>query len=126
MVAESYRTIRTNLKFKLKQAPEKKTFLLTSCGPQEGKSTTISNIAISFAQQGLKVILIDADLRRPILHSVFGIVRDNGFTNLIMGDITLPEAIKSTIIDNLYLIPSGIIPPNPSELLGLETVGQYN
>ena len=123
LAAESFRAIRTNLNFKIKKNKDKKSFLITSCGPQEGKSTTISNLAISFANQGSKVIIIDADLRKPVLHSVFGMEKEKGLTDYLIGDIKLKDTIKSTIVDNLFLITSGIIPPNPAEILGLTEIG---
>jgi len=116
-VSEAYRTLRTNLQFsKIEGAV--KTILVTSSGPKEGKSTSIANLAITLSQMGSKVVLIDTDLRRPVIHSIFGHEKDDGLTNYMMGQIPIEEAIKKTFIENLSIIPSGVLPPNPSELLG--------
>ena len=124
MVAEAYKSLRTNLSFQMKKDPNKKSFLISSCGPQEGKSTTASNVAISFANQGKKVILVDTDLRKPVIHSIFGLEKQNGFVEILMNELTLDQVYKQTQIDNLYIITSGYIPPNPSELLSLDRVSE--
>lgn len=115
-ISESYRSLRTSIQF---AKPDKtlRTFLVTSPGPQEGKSTTIANLAITMAQTGSRVLLVDTDLRRPILHSIFGISRSIGLTNHIVGRVPLEEAYFETDIDNIHVMPSGTLPPNPSELL---------
>lgn len=115
-VSEAYRTLRTNLQFS-KIEKQLKTILVTSAGPKEGKSTTAANLAIALSQAGNKVLIIDADLRRPILHSVFGMPKEEGLTNYLAGTITYDQLFKETVVDNLKLITSGVLPPNPSELL---------
>jgi tyrosine-protein kinase Etk/Wzc len=115
-ISEAYRSLRTNIQFSRPDG-ELKTMLVTSPGPQEGKSTTIANLAITMAQMGSKVLLVDTDLRRPILHSIFGLSRSVGISNYLIGRVPLEEAVFDTNIDNLYLMPSGTLPPNPSELL---------
>ncbi len=115
-VAEAYRTLRTNLQFS-KIDQQLNTLLVTSAGPKEGKSTTAANLAIAMAQVGRRVVLLDADLRRPVIHSIFGMVKDDGLTNYLMGTIEFNQAIKPTFLDNLFVITSGALPPNPSELL---------
>lgn len=115
-VSEAYRTLRTNLQFS-KVEGNIKTMLITSSGPKEGKSTTSANLAIAIAQSGKKVVLIDADLRRPVVHSIFGLDKADGVTNYLMNDISYSKMIKKTIIDNLSIVSSGILPPNPSELI---------
>ena len=128
MVAESYRSLRTNLNFHLKKADDSNSFLVTSCGPQEGKSTTISNIAISFSQQGKRVVIVDADLRKPVLHTVFALSKDDGLSDVLVGEKKVSEVVKSTLIDNLYIITAGTLPPNPAEILshqGIDKLIKY-
>lgn len=115
-VSESYRTLRTNLQFS-KVDQKLKSILVTSSGPKEGKSTTAANLAIAMAQAGNKVILIDADLRRPVVHSIFGMDKEEGLTNYFMGTLSYKKLARKTIIENLSIITSGVLPPNPSELL---------
>jgi polysaccharide chain length determinant protein (PEP-CTERM system associated) len=116
-ISEAYRTFRTNLQFARLDTPLK-TILVTSSGPGEGKSTTVANLAITMAQMGTNILLIDSDLRRPVLHSVFGLQKNPGLTNYLAGKIPLSEIIQPTLVENLSLITCGILPPNPSELLG--------
>ncbi len=115
-VSEAYRTLRTNLQFS-KVDKELQVLLVTSSGPKEGKSTTAANLAIAMAQAGKKVVLVDADLRRPVIHSIFGLKKDEGMTNCLMGLIDFKKMLKPTFLDNLFLVTSGALPPNPSELL---------
>jgi capsular exopolysaccharide synthesis family protein len=115
--AELYRILRTNLK--LSQLGKHSTsILITSTAPVEGKSTNSINLAITFAQTGGKTLLIDADLRRPIIHKVFNVPLHPGLTEILIGDITsYNKAIIPVAVNNLFLLPAGTIPPNPSELL---------
>ena len=122
-VAEAYRTLRTNLQFS-KIDRQLKTILVTSSGPKEGKSTTAANLAIAMAQVGNKVVLVDADLRRPVIHSIFGIDKEDGVTNYLMGKNNFEQTIKSTFHENLFIFTSGILPPNPSELLASQKMEQ--
>jgi polysaccharide biosynthesis transport protein len=115
-VSEAYRTLRTNLQFS-KIDKTVRTMLVTSSGPKEGKSTTSANLAIAMAQSGKRVVLIDGDLRRPVVHSIFGLEKEDGITNYLMDDISYDKMIKKSIMDNLFIIPSGVLPPNPSELI---------
>jgi len=117
-VAEAFRTLRTNLEFSSLDNPIK-TLLVTSPGPGEGKSTTLANLAITAAQAEKKVYLVDCDLRRPTLHQLFGVSNEVGLTNMIR-DETLRDSppLQETKAPGLWLIPSGPLPPNPSELLG--------
>ncbi|MBZ0271413.1 polysaccharide biosynthesis tyrosine autokinase [bacterium] len=118
-ITESCRAIRTNIIYS-SPGRELRSLLVTSAGPQEGKSTTVINMGIIFAQGGRRVCLVDSDLRRPRLHKAFGVDRDQGLTNYVMGEIPLEDAVTQTEIPNLFIVPSGPIPPNPSELLGSE------
>lgn len=116
-ISEAYRTIRTNIQFSKLDTPLK-TILVTSSGPHEGKSTTVANLAISMAQMGTKTLILDSDLRRPVLHSIFGLEKEVGLTHYLVGKVGLKDVIKPTPIENLSLITCGVLPPNPSELLG--------
>ncbi len=118
-VSEAYRTLRTNIQFKNKKTKQH-VVLVTSSAPKEGKSTTVANLAITMAQMGNKTVLIDGDLRRPVIHSIFNMKKDEGITNYLIGSSDLNNVIKTTFVDNLSIIPSGPLPPNPSELLGSE------
>ena len=116
-VAEAYRSLRTNLAFaRAQQAPQ--AIVIASPGPSDGKSTTAANLAITFAQQGQRTLLIDADLRRAVLNMAFKTQRSPGLTELIVGDVTLEDVMHETEVPNLSLIASGRFPPNPAELLG--------
>jgi tyrosine-protein kinase Etk/Wzc len=95
-----------------------RTMVLTSPGPADGKSTTVSNLAITFAQQGQRTLVIDADLRRAVLDKLFEVPREPGLTDVLIGQKTLAEVVNETQIPNLSVIGSGPFPPNPSELLG--------
>ncbi len=118
-VSEAYRTLRTNLQFS-KIEKKLRSILVTSAGPKEGKSTTAANLAITMAQVGNKVVIIDADLRRPILHSAFGISRENGLTNYLAGSLSYEEMLQNSFLENLKVVPSGVLPPNPAELLATQ------
>jgi non-specific protein-tyrosine kinase len=117
-VSEAYRTLRTNLDFSgLDHAL--KTLAITSAGVHEGKSTTLANLAVVSAQAGRNVILVDADLRRPALHRIFGLDNTVGLTTMMMdgGLLSAPPVCK-TAIDGLSILPSGPLPPNPAEVIG--------
>lgn len=92
--------------------------MVTSSGPSEGKSTTVANLAVVFAQQGKKVLLIDADLRKPTVHYTFRLEHHVGLTNVLTKQIELEGAVNRTDIENLFVLTSGPIPPNPAELVG--------
>ncbi|MDZ7724285.1 MAG: polysaccharide biosynthesis tyrosine autokinase [candidate division KSB1 bacterium] len=119
-VSEAYRSLRTNLIFSAADQP-RKTILMTSSGPREGKSTTVSNLAITFAQMGTKTLLIDADLRRPMLYKLFRLNKEPGLTNVLIGKSTLSDAVQTVNgLSNLDFLMCGTLPPNPAELLGSE------
>lgn len=115
-ISEAYRTLRTNIEFSSFDE-HIRVIMLTSAGPGEGKSTTAANLAVAFAQAGKKVLIMDADLRKPTLHHTFSKTNRWGLTNIIAGQAEVKEVISQTEINNLDLLASGPIPPNPSELL---------
>lgn len=115
-IAEAYRTMRTNIQF-AKVDGDLRVIMFTSAGPGEGKSTTTANTAVAMAQAGKKVIIVDCDLRKPVQHKIFG-KRNRGVTNILVEDRPVADLIQDTGIDNLQVLTSGPIPPNPSELLG--------
>ena len=117
--SEAYRTLRTNIQFSSVDKPAR-TLLVTSSGPSEGKSTTVANLAVVMAQTGQRVIAVDADLRRPVLHRVFGVPNNTGVTTALLAgdDMGLESHLRSTKVENLSVLTSGPIPPNPSEMLG--------
>lgn len=116
-VSEAFRTLRTNLQFSTID-DSIKSLVITSAGPGEGKSTIIANLAVTMAQSGKKVLLIDCDLRKPSIHKKLGVSNSSGMTNLLIQKRPIDECIIETEIKNLYVITSGPIPPNPAELLG--------
>jgi capsular exopolysaccharide synthesis family protein len=115
-VAEAYRSIRTSLDY---LSPDKtlKSIMVTSSGAGEGKSFMISNLAITIAQNGNNVIIIDADLRKPMQHRFFDMTNFEGLSNILTGEIDFTEAKRETGIENIELVSTGVIPPNPAELL---------
>ena len=116
-MAESYRALRTSLLLSNLGAPPK-VIMVTSARPQEGKTTTSINTAIVLAQKGVRVLLIDADLRRPSVHKNLGMGPRSGLSNVLTGSATLQQAVTvSPILPNLYILPAGTPPPNPAELL---------
>jgi tyrosine-protein kinase Etk/Wzc len=123
-VAESYRTLRTNIQFLSPDNPVK-SLVVSSPGPRDGKTTTISNLAITFANLGKKTLLIDGDLRKPMLSKIFKIASKPGLVDLILNDLPYEEVIRETKIQNLNLVMSGGIPPNPSELLGSRKLSDF-
>ena len=116
-MAESYRALRTSLLLTSLGAPPK-VILVTSALPQEGKTTTSINCAIVLAQKGTRVLLIDADLRRPVIHKTLGIGPRIGLSNVLTGSTTLSQAVvRSGVLPTLFVLPAGTPPPNPAELL---------
>ncbi|MBI2849172.1 MAG: CpsD/CapB family tyrosine-protein kinase [Chloroflexi bacterium] len=116
-IAEAYRQLRTNIQFSALDRPLQ-TLLVTSTNPEEGKSTVLANLSITFAQTGSKVILVDCDLRRPSLHRYFGLKDSAGLTNLVVDSAAKQLPLQDSGIPNLLILPSGPLPPNPSEILG--------
>jgi capsular exopolysaccharide synthesis family protein len=116
-VADAYRVLRTNLIFSSAETTGR-VILVTSANPAEGKTTTLANLAVALAQNGAKVLAVDADLRRPTLYQHFSIVKTPGLTDLIVGKSAASQAIHSTRIEGLQMLPCGYQTPNPAELLG--------
>ena len=123
-ISESYRSLRTNITYA--SADKKiKSILVSSPQPGEGKSTTVANLAIAFAQLRRRTLLIDADLRKPVQHSIFNIARGPGISDYLAGEVEdFNSVIHSTKIENLFLVSAGGLPPNPSELLGSDRMGE--
>jgi protein-tyrosine kinase len=122
-ISEQYRTIRTNIQFSSVDESIQ-TIMVTSSGPEEGKSTTVANLAVVFAQTGKKVLLIDADLRKPTVHYTFQVDNLSGLTNVLTKQSTMEEAVNETKVENLFVLTSGPIPPNPAELLGSKAMDE--
>ncbi|MCI0670942.1 MAG: polysaccharide biosynthesis tyrosine autokinase, partial [Myxococcaceae bacterium] len=120
--AECCRGIRTNLLFASPDRPWK-TLVVTSSGPSEGKSTLAVNLGVAMAQSGHRVLLVDADLRRPRLQRVFGVPGDAGVSSLVVGEGSVEAAVRSTEVPGLFVLPSGPLPPNPAELLQSQAFG---
>ena len=116
---EAYRVIRTSIQF-AQAGKELKTLAFTSCTPNEGKSMTIANLAVVLTQAGKSVLLLDCDMRNPTVHKNFGLSNKLGLSSCISMDTPLSAAVQATKVDNLYALTGGVIPPNPSELLGSE------
>lgn len=123
LAAEACKSIRTNLMF-LSAQKEVRVFVVTSPGPRDGKTTTAISLAITMAQAGARVLIIDTDLRKPRLHKSFGLAVDRGISTAIMGEGELKDLIIHSEIPNLDVLPCGPIPPNPSELLHTERFHQ--
>jgi capsular exopolysaccharide synthesis family protein len=129
--SEAFRAIRTNVLFSSAEEGSK-TIVITSTAPGEGKTTVASNISIALAQASQRVLLVDADMRKPRVHSVFGQPQEPGLSNVLVGNAKASEAIRGTAVPNLWTMSAGMLPPNPSELLGskrfkdfISTLGQH-
>nr|WP_089803495.1 CpsD/CapB family tyrosine-protein kinase [Halolactibacillus alkaliphilus] len=123
-ISEQYRTIRTNLQFAAVDS-DLRTLLITSSGPGEGKSSTTANLALVFAQQGKKVLLVDADLRKPTAHYTFRVDNRVGLSSVLVGEMDYLKAVDASEEENLDILSSGPIPPNPSELLGSKAMQHF-
>ena len=127
-ISEIFRTLRTNIQF-INSKKNLKTLLVTSTLPGEGKSWVSANLAVTFAEAGKKVLLIDADMRKGRQHTIFGANNDWGLSNLLSGvdrsgrveNIDISKYVQATEVQNLFVISKGDIPPNPSELLASDT-----
>lgn len=117
-IAEAYRTLRTNLDFS-NLDKSLRALVVTSAGPDEGKSTTLANLAVTMAQGGKRVILVDCDLRRPTLHQLFGLKNNVGLTDMVRDDAALANPpLQDVSVSNLQVMTTGPLPPNPAEVLG--------
>jgi capsular exopolysaccharide synthesis family protein len=124
-ISESYRSLRTNVSYASTIDKKIKSLLISSSQPGEGKSTTTANLAIAFAQLRKRTLLVDADLRKPVQHNVFGHPRGPGLSEYLIGEVTdLTLIVHPTKVENLSIITAGGLPPNPSELLGSDTMSK--
>lgn len=123
-ISEAYRVLRTNIQYSSVDKPLK-TIVITSSGPMEGKSTTIANLAVTFAQAGRRTLLIDADLRKPMVHRIFKTLNNQGLTNFLTTQGEIKSYIRQDIIKNLDILTSGTIPPNPSEILNSKAIKNF-
>ncbi len=122
-VSEAYRTLRTNFQFATIKRPVR-TLMVTSAVPGEGKTTTAVNLAVTMADCGMRVLVVDTDLRRPNVHRVLRMERGPGLADVLRGEASLPSVIRKTRVENLWIISSGRVPPNPSELMGSERMAK--
>jgi capsular exopolysaccharide synthesis family protein len=123
-ISEQYKTIRTNINFSSVDQ-KMRSVMITSTGPGEGKSTTSANMAVVFAQEGKKVLLVDADLRKPTAHYTFNVNNTFGFTSVLTRQKELEDAVNQTNVENLDLLTCGPIPPNPAELLSSKAMSRF-
>ncbi|KMT60414.1 CpsD/CapB family tyrosine-protein kinase [Paenilisteria newyorkensis] len=121
--AELFRAIRTNIEYS-NVDKKVKSILITSSEPNSGKSIICANLAIVFAHQNKKTLLIDGDLRKPTIQKIFPNIKSEGLTGLLANKVTIEEAVCETEVDNLFVLPAGVIPPNPAELLGSQRMKQ--
>ncbi len=121
---ETLKSIRTNIMFSIPKSEEGKVIVVTSSSPGEGKTTTCTNLSITFAQMGAKVLLIDCDLRKSRVHRYLQLDRKDGVTNVLCGFAELDGAIKKNVRENLDVLTSGDTPPNPAELFESNSFGE--
>ena len=119
VISEQYREIRTNIEYS-NVDQNTKTILVTSSDKNEGKTTTVSNLAVSFANLNKKVLLIDCDLRNASIHKMFRLNNIYGLTDILAKDRAVDKCIQKTELENLYVLTAGAIPPNPAEILSSE------
>ena len=119
VISEQYRAIRTNIEYS-NVDQNTKTILVTSSDKNEGKTTTVSNLAVSFANLNKKVLIIDCDLRNPSIHKMFRLNNIYGLTDILAKDRAVDKCIQETELENLYVLTAGAIPPNPAEILSSE------
>ncbi|MES5782689.1 CpsD/CapB family tyrosine-protein kinase [Lacticaseibacillus rhamnosus] len=117
VISEQFRTVRTNIEFAGAALDKCQVMMFTSSAMSEGKSTVSANVAVTWAQAGKKVLLIDADLRRPTLHATFRTLNIDGVTTILTGKDATSDVVENSFVENLDILTSGPVPPNPSELL---------
>ncbi len=119
--SEAFRTLRTNLQFaSLDKSPD--IILLTSAGPSEGKSTISANLALSIVQSDEEVVLVDCDLRKPVMHKVFSLDNSKGLTSVLTDQVKVEDALQEIDVKGLQILTSGPLPPNPAEILGSDSM----
>ena len=119
VISEQYRAIRTNIEYS-NVDQNTKTILVTSSDKNEGKTTTVSNLAVSFANLNKKVLIVDCDLRNPSIHKMFKLNNIYGLTDILAKDRAVDKCIQKTELENLYVLTAGATPPNPAEILSSE------
>ncbi|MBK5245308.1 MAG: CpsD/CapB family tyrosine-protein kinase [Eubacteriaceae bacterium] len=122
-ISEAFRNMRTNITFS-DIDNELQVLAVTSSSSSEGKTTIISNYAVALAQSGKRILLMDCDLRRPQIHRKFDLTNKKGLTNILLKEIPIADGIQKTEVPNLFIIASGPIPPNPSEILASRRMGE--
>ena len=122
--AEAFRTLRTNIQFSSLDN-DIITIVVTSSGSGEGKSTVMSNLAITMAESGKRVIIVDCDLRKPSIHKKMGVTNSVGLTNILVQNVLKEDCIVKSPVKNLYILTSGPVPPNPAELLGTKKMRDF-
>lgn len=125
IVSEQFRTVRTNIEFAAAAYDRCQVVIFTSSAMSEGKSTVSANVAVTWAQAGQRVLLVDADLRRPTVHATFRTLNLEGVTTVLTGKTQANEVIETTFVKNLDIITSGPVPPNPSELLNSKRMASF-
>ena len=123
-IVEAYKTLRTNIQFSFPDG-KLKVLLITSSSPAEGKSTTAANLAITMAESGMRVLLLDSDLRKSAQHRAFGVPNTKGLTNVLVENADYKQLVQNPGIKGLDILTSGPKPPNPSELLGSEKMKDF-
>ncbi|MEK3885262.1 CpsD/CapB family tyrosine-protein kinase [Paenibacillus sp. PL2-23] len=116
-ISESFRALRTNIEYSSIDE-QLQVIMVTSAGPGEGKSTTITNLAITYAQTDRKVLLIDADLRKPTAHHTFSLSNRFGLSSVLSKQCKIEDAIQNSSLSNMDILTAGVIPPNPAEMVG--------
>ncbi|WP_420871084.1 CpsD/CapB family tyrosine-protein kinase [Lacticaseibacillus chiayiensis] len=124
VVSEQFRTVRTNIEFAGAALDRCQVVMFTSSAMSEGKSTVSANVAVTWAQAEKKVLLIDCDLRRPTVHATFRTLNLEGLTTVLTGKLPAEDVVEKTFVNNMDIVTSGPIPPNPSELLNSKRMSE--